>query len=262
MRIRRCRRSCRFQCTFCSVPGTRSALYANTALIPVFCVYVFLLGTLLCRNKKAAIVAVVVTCCFPLTYGLWRVAMAEFGLAVAVVGSQYHLFRSAEAESRNLTHAVLAGAFIGWGLLWKASFPVFVVGPLCYLCVRNLGVLRTTPRPSARLVLPLVAGVALIVAGPFYFLQIRTLWGFIVYNSSPSPALEQFALGPVFSPVTVLKYWAELVNSGISAYCFIGFVCLSLLQLLRRRWPVPQRETWFIGSCTIVTSDLLQLSGT
>ena len=117
-------------------PGTRSALYAYTALIPVFCVYVFLLARLVCRSDGPAVLAVVVTCLFPLTFGLWRVAMAEFGLAVATLAAQYHLFRSAEARGARLGHAILAGAFIGWGLLWKVSLPVFVAGPLCYLLVR------------------------------------------------------------------------------------------------------------------------------
>ena len=68
-------------------PGTSSALYASTALIPLFCLYVFLLARLISRSTGTAIVAVMVTCCFPLTYGLWRHVMAEFGLAVATVAA-------------------------------------------------------------------------------------------------------------------------------------------------------------------------------
>ncbi len=120
--------------------GTRPALYTYTALIPVFCIYVFLLAHLVCRRQKTAVLAVVVTCCFPLTFGLWRIVMAEFGLAVAAVAAQYHVFRSAEARGEDVRHAILAGAFIGWGLLWKVSLPVFVAGPLCYFLVRTLAV--------------------------------------------------------------------------------------------------------------------------
>jgi hypothetical protein len=232
--------------------GTRPALYAYTALIPVFCIYVFLLAQLVCRRQETAVLAVVVTCCFPLTFGLWRIVMAEFGLAVATVAAQYHVFRSAEARGEGVRHAIFAGAFIGWGLLWKVSLPVFVAGPLCYFLVRTLAVgegltWRATVRP-----LLLMACVALVVAGPFYLLRGRDVWGFVVFNSTPSASLEQFSLGPILSPATVLKYWMALVNFGTSGYFFIVAAGLLLGQMLRRRWPAPIPATWFLASCAIV----------
>jgi hypothetical protein len=232
-------------------PGTRPALYAYTALIPVFCIYIFLLATLVCRSRNTAVLAVVVTCCFPLTFGLWRVVMAEFGLAVATVAAQYHLFLSAETRD-DMKHAVLAGAFIGWGLLWKVSFPVFVAGPVCYLLMRTLALPGGTARQLPLRRLLLIAGTAGIVAGPFYFLRGGDVWGFVVFNSRPSTSLEQFSLGPILSPATVLKYWMALINLGTSTYFFLVCAALSLMQTVRRRWPAPIRATWFLVSCAIV----------
>src|SRR6185436_10213229 len=62
-------------------PGTNTALYGFLLLIPVFCVYVFLLGKALLGDEKTALLSVLVTCLFPLTYGMWRAAMTDFGLA-------------------------------------------------------------------------------------------------------------------------------------------------------------------------------------
>ena len=231
--------------------GTSSALYSFTALIPLFCVYVFLLARLVSGNDTTAVVAVIVTCCFPLTYGLWRHVMAEFGLGVAAIAAQYHLFRCAETKVGAGRHGVLAGAFIGWGLLWKISFPVFVVGPLCYVLIRNIGVLKTPVRCWAKFALPLIAA-ACLVAGPFYFLRYKALWDFATYNSSFSTSLEPYSLGRVLSPVTVLKYWEVVINIGTSAYLFLVFAALTAVQLLRRKWPLSRFGTWVVGSCGIL----------
>ena len=233
-------------------PGTSSALYAYTALIPIFCLYVFLLARFISRSTEAAVVAVMVTCCFPLTYGLWRHVMAEFGLAVAVVAAQYHLGCCAERRLGSVWHGVLAGGFIGWGLLWKVSFPVFVAGPFCYLLVRNVDTWRPPIRRLPTAVLASIAIAALIVAGPFYVLRSRALWEFALYNTTPSTSLQQYALGPVFSPVTALKYWATLINIGVSSYWFIAFVVLVTVQLLRRRLPLSRSMMWFVGCCGLL----------
>jgi Dolichyl-phosphate-mannose-protein mannosyltransferase len=233
--------------------GTRPALYAFTALIPVFCVYVFLLGRVVSRNDKTAVLAVIITCCFPLTYGLWRLVMAEFGLGVAAIASQYHLFRCAEAKSRSVRQGILAGAFIGWGLLWKVSFPVFVAGPLCHLLFRYIRAWKDpAQRSSIVLTLAAIAAVALAVAGPFYFLRIRSLLEFVIYNSSASASLEQFSLGPVLSPITVVKYWVALVNFGSSAYFFLLFAGFTTFQLVHRKSPLPRSGMLAVGLCGII----------
>jgi hypothetical protein len=232
--------------------GTRPALYAYTALIPVFCVYVFLLARGVTTSGGAALAAVIVTCLFPLTFGRWRIFMIEFGLAVAAVASQYHLFRCASGRSRCRLHAILAGAFIGWGLLWKVSFPIFVVGPIGYLLFCHLRRRDGSAFRSWAQGLPLVVVVASIVAGPFYLYRIGALWDFFIFNSTPNPLLDKFSLGPVFSPLTVVKYWAAVINGGTSAYLFIVFVALCILQLRRGTLPIGTPERWFIASSALI----------
>jgi hypothetical protein len=222
-------------------PGMRSALYAYTCLIPVFCVYLFLFAREVTRDERTGVLAVVITCCFPLTFGLWRMVMAEFGLAVAVVASQYHLLRCAERDSRWHIHAAAAGAFMGWGLLWKVSLPVFAIGPLSYLLVRY-AMLRNAPERPHPAAFSVIAATTLLVSAPFYVLRFRPLWEFGVFNASSSSALERFSLGPVFSPVTIARYWAALVTSGCSTY-FLLCGILALWQIARRTWPLPRSKT-------------------
>jgi hypothetical protein len=238
-------------------PGTQPALYAYTALIPVFCVYVFVLARGVTKREGAALAAVIVTCLFPLTFGRWRVFMIEFGLAVATVGSQYHLLRCASPPSRCRTHAILAGAYVGWGLLWKVSFPIFVAGPIGYLIFRHARLRDDSAFRSCAQALPLIAVMAAIVAGPFYVYRSGALWEGFIFNSTPSPLLEEFSLGPVFSPITVLKYWAAVINTGTSAYMFLVFVGLCVLQLRRWTFPIPAPERWFILSCALIPPAVL-----
>src|SRR6185369_13907662 len=53
-------------------PGTAQALYAYTLLIPIFCVYLFLLARELSDSEEVALLAVAMTTAFPLMYGMWR----------------------------------------------------------------------------------------------------------------------------------------------------------------------------------------------
>src|SRR5438445_548639 len=103
-------------------PGTSQALYSYTLLIPIFCIYLFLLARELSDSEEIAFLAVAMTTAFPLIYGMWRNVMSEFGVTVAVTACLYHLLRSDGFRIRG--HAILAGLFCGWGMLWKISFPV------------------------------------------------------------------------------------------------------------------------------------------
>src|SRR5687767_250932 len=48
-------------------PGTTAALYAYTVLIAVFCLYLFLLARDVLDSEPKALLAVVITCLFPVT---------------------------------------------------------------------------------------------------------------------------------------------------------------------------------------------------
>jgi hypothetical protein len=177
--------------------------------------------------------------------------MAEFGTAVAVTAAWYHLLRSTDNSRHERAHEILAGIFIGFGLLWKVSFPLFVAGPFCYVLARKLGSIRRPDWRRALVSVLLMVLTAFVIAGPFYVMRIRPLLEFVAYNSSPSPSLEPFTLGPLFSPATVLKYWLTLVNLGASAYFFLLFIGLTVARALLKRHPIPLQYRTYFFACAI-----------
>jgi 4-amino-4-deoxy-L-arabinose transferase-like glycosyltransferase len=203
--------------------GTAQALYAYTALVAIFCVYLSLLARALLHSEEAALFAVVFCTAFPLTYGMWRNIMAEFGTTVAVVACLYHLLRSDGWRVRR--HAVLCGLFFGWGMLWKLPFPIFVLGPMAFLATR-----RRKEEPISLSNLAWCAAMALMVAGPFYVLGGRAVIGFARYAARSSAEVDLWSLGPVFSPKTVFRYWLSIVNFGISPYLFAVLALLLVLN--------------------------------
>jgi hypothetical protein len=228
-------------------PGTDAALYCYALLIPVFCVYIFLLARELVGQNPPALLAVIVTCLFPLTYGMWRNVMAEFGTAVATVGCLYHLVKC--SEFRASRHSLLMGAFLGWGLLWKVSFPLFVAAPIGLILARGWrSHARQGVRFPARNVLSSLL-VALGVAGPFYARSGEAVLQYLLLTSGTT--YPQWGLGPVLSARTIVRYWLLVINWGISPF-FFGLLCATwwLLCMRRRRSPAPVAAgflvAWFL----------------
>jgi 4-amino-4-deoxy-L-arabinose transferase-like glycosyltransferase len=229
-------------------PGTNAALYVYTVLIAVFALYLFLLARELLDSEAKALLAVVITCLFPITYGMWRHVMAEFGIAVVTVGCLYHLRKS--QELRHAGHAVAVGFFVGCGLLWKVTFPVFV-GPAIAL------VLIRAPRPLRKRGIWLAVLTALVVAGPFYARSWVPVVAFTLAAAGPG-AQRLWGLGPVLSPATIARYWLLLINWGITPYYFGLFVVSLLVWLFRKRVASMTRDTpfltaWFVPAFTLLT---------
>ena len=219
-------------------PGTAAALYAYTLLIAIFCIYLFLLARELFHSDKIALIAVVMSVAFPLTYGMWRNVMAEFGTCVAVTACLYHLVRS--DGFRNRKHVLLSGLFFGWGLLWKISFPVFILGPIAYIVIR-----RAQNRFRG---LVLFGAAVLLVAGPFYAIGGIEVIRFARLAARLTEYTELWSLGPVFSPKTVMLYWLSIVNFGLSPYLFGVLMLLLVLNFKRVKAGSCEGDvSWFLG---------------
>jgi hypothetical protein len=229
-------------------PGTNAALYAYTVLIAVFCLYLFLLARELLDSEAKALLAVVITCLFPITYGMWRHVMAEFGIAVAVTGCLYHLLRS--QGFRQSGHALAVGFFVGWGLLWKITFPVFVGGAIALVLVRSRH--RLSTRGLALALVPV-----LVVAGPFYARSWLPVVAFTLFAGTAENQ-RLWGLGPVLSPLTVGRYWLLVINWGITPY-FFGLllvswaVRLSRGQASRATRDLPFLILSFLPACLLLT---------
>jgi 4-amino-4-deoxy-L-arabinose transferase-like glycosyltransferase len=217
-------------------PGVNAALYAYTVLIPVFCLYLFLLARELLDSEAEAVLAVVIACLFPITYGMWRQLLAEFGIAFAVVGFLYHL-RKAEGFTRS-GHAIAAGFFLGCGFLWKVTFPIFVGGAIVLVLIRSRHRL-----PARGLTLAFLS--MLVVAGPFYATSWLPVVAFTVFAGNPDNQ-RLWGLGPVFSPVTVARYWLLVVNWGLTPYFFGLFLVSSVWCFARGQLARLTRDNAFL----------------
>ena len=220
-------------------PRTASALYAYTLLIAIFCIYLFLLARDLFHSEEIAIFAVVICTAFPLTYGMWRNVMAEFGTTVAVTACLYHLVRSDGFRIRK--HVLLASLFFGWGMLWKISFPIFLIGPMMYVVI-----CRARNRIGN---LGLFGATVLLVAGPFYIIGGREVIRFARFSAGTSQYNEMWSLGPVLSPKTVMLYWLNIVNFGISPYVFGVLAVLLVIYHRCFRAGVFRKDVlWLLGA--------------
>jgi 4-amino-4-deoxy-L-arabinose transferase-like glycosyltransferase len=229
-------------------PGTKEALYVYTLLIAVFCLYLFALARELLDSEGKALLAVVITCLFPITYGMWRHVLAEFGITVAAVGCLYHLKKC--QGFRHVGHATAVGLFLGWGLLWKITFPVFVGGALALVLVR-----AGRPLPARGLWFALLS--ALVVAGPFYARSLVPVLAFTLAASGAGPQ-RLWGLGPVLSPATIARYWLLLINWAITPYFFGLLLMSSVICIWRRRIAHVIRDTpfllaWFIPPFILLT---------
>jgi 4-amino-4-deoxy-L-arabinose transferase-like glycosyltransferase len=226
-------------------PSINSALYAYTLLIPVFCIYLFLLTRALFRDERIATVAVMITCFFPLIFGLWRNLMMEFGMTLAVVAAFYHLVKSDEFRVRK--HVLLLGFYLGWGLLWKILFPMFVAGPLLYVLVRRVWRWPPGERGPLTLNLMLLIACVCVVAGPFYWRGSEAVINF-AHIGVHGEGIEVWGMGPVFSLRTLLRYWLRIINFGISVYFFALLSVFFLLYVARRRSAFPVYARWFLAA--------------
>jgi hypothetical protein len=229
-----------------SQPTMNSGLYAYTLLIPVFCIHLFLLTRALFYSESIALLAVIITCLFPLTYGLWRNMLAEFGTAVATVACLYHLVVSEEFRVRK--HVLLLGAFLGWGLLWKILFPLFVTVPMLYVLIRRVRSLKPEEAGALMRNLALLLAAVGVIAGPFYVVSYQPVLSFMLFSASENGATEMVSLGPVFSPSTLFRYWFLIINHGISVYFFLLLFAFSLLYIALGKKIFPPQARWFLAA--------------
>lgn len=108
-------------------PGYRVALLVNALFLALSIVYLFLLARRL-FSPGIALAAVVFYQTMPLAYGLARAFMPEYGLTALVIIWIYYLVAS-DLLSRGSANFAL-GLLLGFGLLMKILFPLYIAGPL------------------------------------------------------------------------------------------------------------------------------------
>jgi hypothetical protein len=188
----------------------RSALLVNSAFIVVSSFFLFLLARRL-FSAEVGLAAVLFYQTMPLSYGLSRFYMTEYGLSALVIASLYCLVAS---DRLTRTGANLAlGIFLGLGLLMKVLFPVFVAGPVL-LVLWKRG--RESWRPLAAVILPAAA-----IAGTWYWFHLARALEF-GWQSAYGP------LGALYGTGGFLGWLTGLINRGLSVYYTAGLLALGV----------------------------------
>jgi 4-amino-4-deoxy-L-arabinose transferase-like glycosyltransferase len=233
--------------------GTRyhTAILVNFLFIAIANLYLFLLGRRL-FSAGVGLAAVIFYQTMPLVFGLSRVFMADYGLSALVIVWMYCL-----AASERLTCGranFLLGVILGFGLLMKVLFPVYIAGPfLVALLSRRRGAPRPAPdaapapyslaafwracagRPLAAIAIP---GAA--VASTWYGFHLASILRY-AWQAGYGEIGEQYGGAN-------LKHWMILViNQGIGFYYAAGLLILgpAALAVSRMRWKWKE-HTWML----------------
>jgi hypothetical protein len=97
----------------------------------------------------------------------------------------------------------------------------------------------------------LFGAAGLLVAAPFYLIGGRDVIRFARLAAANTAYTNQWSLGPVFSLRTVMRYWLNLINDGVSAYWFAVIAVVFLLYLIRRWYFFPKGIWRFLGTWLI-----------
>jgi hypothetical protein len=212
-------------------PSFAAALWFNTVALVLFYSYAFKLIKRLMGEMPAA-VAVVIMALFPMTYGLARVYMLEFGLAAIVVIWLYYFYQSdVLAEKRYLPWL---GLLLGAGLLTKVTFPMYVIGPVSWEIFRKLWRSAKVDLKVISSRFLLVGALGGLLALPWYWKNSDAAWTGTHIISGDLNKLD--AIKTALSGSQILQFLTEFLTEGISAYFFVlGLVLVAILTLRRRR---------------------------
>ncbi len=196
---------------------TRAAYAVNLSFLLVMFGSLYWLGKKY-AGPRAGLIAVFVAGTMPILYGLSRWFLVECGLAAMVCLGMCLVAEWNEFDGAS--KAFLLGVVCALGLLLKMSFPLYVLIPTLYFAIRARG---STLRIKT---LAAFAAPALVLAGPWYFFNCRSVLGTALKAGSAGTA-QIYGTGDILSWSGISSYLTNLWNAGPTLY----FIALLLLGL-------------------------------
>ena len=204
-----------------------SALAANLLFIILGSYYFYKLGALISK-KRDALLGVFILNLFPLIFGLSREFWVENGLMTLVVVWLYYFLKSDCFESRK--YSLILGILTGLGMLMKISFPLYIIAPMLFLCIKKVIKLKHLPGVYIKnALITLITG--LLLAGTWYFKNFSHIINFAIAAGYGKMA-ENYQMGSVFALKTILGYWLCIINEGISTYMFLLIIFLVAIRII------------------------------
>jgi 4-amino-4-deoxy-L-arabinose transferase-like glycosyltransferase len=235
----------------------KAGFAVNVAFVPVLLGSVYYLGKRF-WNPRVGLLAAFLLGSMPMIFGLSGWFIVEYGLTALVVLAIALLVAS---DDFTRPRQVALFSFVcGLGMLDKISFPAYIL-PIFMLYVARFAyrILFAPPdeRPKFRPVTTLVALLlpALIIAGPWYFLNYKAAVARAIFSGYSKDEAQKYSLGPPLEWATMNKYIHLIINfgTGASQICIlvIALVWLGTLQISGSRGivnlpadPRPDGKIW------------------
>jgi len=180
-------------------------------------------------DMPTALLAVIITSTMPLTIGLSRYFLVEYGLMILLTLWVYLQIKSNHFREGRFN--IWMGIVLGFGMLMKVIFPIYIIGPI----ILGLGsVIVETKFDRQKLVRVFLNGLVVLMAGvavmsTWYIPSIKQVLAF-GYDAGFGPGAQNYSLGNPFDIQVLMSYWVSVINIGTSTYYFFTLVFLSLVQ--------------------------------
>ena len=163
---------------------------------------------------KAAFFTLLLLGLYPLTIMLSHNFLVEFLLVSFVCASIYSIVMLTKLLS--CKWSMLTGLFLGLGLLTKVTFVVFVFPGLLVSSVFIAK--KISGKKNLQLFIPGFT-VATLIAGPYYFYNIKNILSLTTHLSSKNLA-KMYGFGDVFDISTMLTYWSSVFLAPVFVIMF------------------------------------------
>jgi hypothetical protein len=221
-----------------------SALAANLLFIILGSYYFYKLGALISK-KREALLGVFILNLFPLIFGLSREFWVENGLMTLVVVWFFYFLKSNCFESRK--YSLVLGILTGLGMLMKVSFPLYIIAPMLFLCIKKFIKLKNLQGVNIKNVL-ITLIIGMLLAGTWYFKNFSSVIHF-AFASGYGKIAANYQMGNIFSLKTILGYWLGIINDGISTYMFLLIISLVAIRIIailsKQSSSLMEKEYWY-----------------
>ncbi|MDP8983090.1 MAG: glycosyltransferase family 39 protein [Acidobacteriota bacterium] len=185
------------------------------AFLILMSIYIFRLGECLWSSWEG-LLAVVIAQTMPLLYGLSRQFLVDYGLTAMVVMWMYYLLCS-----RRITAAsaiVPLGLLLGFGVLMKVTFPLYIVPATALVIISTLWRARDWAN-ALRVAGSLLAigSIGAVIASSWYITNLKTVLGFAV-SAGFGKLSVSYGNTNVFAWDVVSAYLFQLAIAAVSGY--------------------------------------------
>jgi len=201
-----------------------TALMANIFFVGLLIFFTYLICVRY-LNRKIGFLSVLILSCSSVLFYLSVQNREEISAAAMVVISIYFLLRSDYFKHR--IFSILFGIAAGLGFLTKELYPIFIIGPLCYVSFKSLtGEASLNKRFSSRYIFTnwfFALSLIAIIAGIWYIPHFNYVKFRILSNSFSEEVRVAYGLPKLLTPDAFIFYPESMINHTIPYFYFVIF---------------------------------------